>query len=60
MILTILVQASAGLRESPIVDGKECDQKLTSAVKAVTPPFGAYAAHEGMPTDFKQGQQITS
>ena len=44
IILTALVQVSAGMRKS---FGNEPYSKSLIGVRAITPPFGKYAAHEG-------------
>lgn len=48
VLLTILVQTSATLCESAICFPSSCVHRLIlSPVRAITPPFGAYTAHEG-------------
>lgn len=48
VLLTILVQTSATLREFSICFPSSCEHSLIlSSVRAITPPFGAYTAHEG-------------
>jgi ATP-binding cassette subfamily D (ALD) long-chain fatty acid import protein len=42
VLLTVLVQTSAGIRKLLV-------RTMLMTVRAITPPFGAYAAHEGQP-----------